>query len=84
MHYATKAGHSNVVKLFVKSSADPQAETKDGKVRVSKFLFKKRCHAYNISFKHNEKCWYHIGVSVYRSLYASLRQITTLSAFDFC
>ena len=32
MHYATKAGHINIVKLFVKSSADPQAETKEGKV----------------------------------------------------
>ncbi|CAK5092103.1 unnamed protein product [Meloidogyne enterolobii] len=32
MHYATKAGHLDVVKLFVNSSADAQAETKDGKV----------------------------------------------------
>jgi serine/threonine-protein phosphatase 6 regulatory ankyrin repeat subunit B len=32
MHYATKAGHTNVVKLFVNSSADAQAETKEGKV----------------------------------------------------
>lgn len=37
MHYATKAGHINVVKLFVKSSADPQAETKEGKVRNFEF-----------------------------------------------
>jgi ankyrin repeat protein len=32
MHFATKAGHLDVVKLFVMSSADAQAETKDGKV----------------------------------------------------
>uniref|UniRef100_A0A914QBE7 ANK_REP_REGION domain-containing protein n=1 Tax=Panagrolaimus davidi TaxID=227884 RepID=A0A914QBE7_9BILA len=32
MHYSTKAGHLNVVKLFVNSSADAQAETKEGKV----------------------------------------------------
>ncbi|VDL67399.1 unnamed protein product, partial [Nippostrongylus brasiliensis] len=32
MHFATKAGHLNVVKLFVKSSADELAETKEGKV----------------------------------------------------
>ncbi|VDM84600.1 unnamed protein product, partial [Strongylus vulgaris] len=32
LHYATKAGHLNVVKLFVKSSADELAETKEGKV----------------------------------------------------
>jgi ankyrin repeat protein len=32
MHYATKAGYTDVVKLFVNSSADPQAETKEGKV----------------------------------------------------
>ncbi|EJW72745.1 hypothetical protein WUBG_16350 [Wuchereria bancrofti] len=32
MHYATQAGHLNVIKLFVKSSADAQAETKEGKV----------------------------------------------------
>lgn len=32
MHFATKAGHTDVVKLFVNSSADAQAETKEGKV----------------------------------------------------
>jgi ankyrin repeat protein len=32
MHFATKAGHLEVVKLFIMSSADAQAETKDGKV----------------------------------------------------
>lgn len=32
MHFATKAGHTDVVKLFVNSSADAQAETKDGKI----------------------------------------------------
>jgi len=32
MHYATKADWLDVVKLFVNSSADAQAETKDGKV----------------------------------------------------
>lgn len=32
MHYATKAGHLAVVKLFMKSSADALAETKEGKV----------------------------------------------------
>lgn len=32
MHFATKAGHLNVLRLFVKSSADPQAETKEGKI----------------------------------------------------
>lgn len=37
MHYATKAGHLNVVKLFVKSSADAQAETKEGKVGFESF-----------------------------------------------
>lgn len=39
MHYATQAGHLNVVKLFVKSSADAQAETKEGKVRIEFFKF---------------------------------------------
>lgn len=32
MHYATKTGHIDIIKLLVKSSADSQAETKDGKV----------------------------------------------------
>lgn len=37
MHFATKAGHLNVVKLFVKSSADELAETKEGKVGIHRF-----------------------------------------------
>lgn len=40
MHYATQAGHLNVVKLFVKSSADAQAETKEGKVEINFRIFK--------------------------------------------
>lgn len=34
MHHATKAGHLNVLKLFMQSSADPQAETKEGKIAL--------------------------------------------------
>lgn len=32
LHFATKAGHLTVCQLLIESSADPQAETKDGKV----------------------------------------------------
>ena len=35
LHFASKAGHLNVVKLLVESGGSPKYETKDGKVALN-------------------------------------------------